>query len=48
MFGTLSEQMKRDEQASRSFLERSLEWAGVLAISLTVFAVLYFVIVLLE
>ena len=28
MFHTLSEQMKRDQQASQSFLERSLEWAA--------------------
>jgi hypothetical protein len=29
MFQTLSEQMKRDREASQSFAERSLEWAGV-------------------
>jgi len=48
MFHTLSEQMKRDEQASRSFVERSLEWAGVLAVAIAVFAVLYFVILFME
>jgi len=45
MFHTLAEQMKRDQQASRSFVERSLEWAGVLAVAAALFAILYFVIV---
>jgi hypothetical protein len=44
MFRTLTGQMKRDRQASRSFVERSLEWAGVLAVALALFAILYFVI----
>ncbi|MBZ5593913.1 MAG: hypothetical protein LAP39_16865 [Acidobacteriia bacterium] len=48
MFHTLSEQMKRDEQASRSFVERSLEWASVLAVAVGVFALLYFVILFME
>jgi hypothetical protein len=45
MFHTLTGQMKRDRQASWSFVERSLEWAGVLAVALALFAILYFVIV---
>jgi len=44
MFHALSEQMKRDPQASQSFVERSLEWAGVLAVAIALFAILYFVI----
>jgi hypothetical protein len=48
MFHTLSEQMRHDEQVARSFVERSLEWAGVLAIAIAVFALLYFVILFME
>jgi len=40
--------MKRDDEASRSFVERSLEWAGVLAVGIAVFALLYFVILFME
>ena len=48
MFDSLGEQMKRDEQLSRSLMERSLECAGVLAISILLFVVLYGVIVFLD
>ena len=48
MFHTLSEQMKRDDQASRSFVERSLGWAGVLAVALALFAIIYFVMLLTQ
>jgi hypothetical protein len=48
MFDSLNEQMKRDERLSRSLMERSLEAAGVLAISILLFVVLYAAIVFLE
>lgn len=48
MFHTLSLQMKRDQQASRLFVERSLEWAGVLAVAIALFAILYFAILLTQ
>jgi hypothetical protein len=48
MFHALSQQMKRDEQALKSFVEGSLAWASVLALAIAVFALLYFVILLLE
>jgi hypothetical protein len=48
MFHTLSQQMKRDQEISRSFVERSLELAGALTVAIALFAIFYFVFLFMQ